>query len=56
MYFGDGEWDPAAAGGLGWRFIGAGQRLKGKFAEWIPDFASTRSIPDLQVFPVDSDG
>jgi RimJ/RimL family protein N-acetyltransferase/phosphoglycolate phosphatase-like HAD superfamily hydrolase len=38
VYFGDGPWDVAASAKLGWRFIGVGERLRGKCAEWIADF------------------
>jgi phosphoglycolate phosphatase-like HAD superfamily hydrolase len=40
LYIGDGEWDRIAAERLGWRFIGVGNRLRGKCSEWIADFAS----------------
>jgi phosphoglycolate phosphatase-like HAD superfamily hydrolase len=40
VYFGDGEWDLAAARALGWRFVGVGSRLKGKCPDWIADFSS----------------
>lgn len=38
VYIGDGEWDLVAAKRLGWRFIGVGERLRGKCREWVPDF------------------
>lgn len=40
VYFGDDERDLAAAIALGWRFVGVGNRLKGKCPEWISDFSS----------------
>jgi phosphoglycolate phosphatase-like HAD superfamily hydrolase len=40
IYVGDGEWDQVAAERLGWRFIGVGNRLRGKCSNWIADFAS----------------
>jgi FMN phosphatase YigB (HAD superfamily) len=39
-YIGDGEWDLAATERLGWRFVGVGDRLRGKCSDWIPDFSS----------------
>jgi FMN phosphatase YigB (HAD superfamily) len=42
VYFGDGEWDPAAARALGWRFVGVGNRPKGKCPDWISDFSSLK--------------
>jgi len=51
VYFGDGEWDLAAASRLGWRFVGVGKRLEGKCAEWLPDL---RSIDLLSLIQSDS--
>jgi beta-phosphoglucomutase-like phosphatase (HAD superfamily) len=50
VYIGDGEWDLAAAESLGWRFIGVGNRLRGKCASWMADFASLDTIERLQGF------
>ena len=38
IYVGDGEWDMKATEILGWRFIGIGERLRGRCKDWIPDF------------------
>ncbi|MDJ0826407.1 MAG: HAD hydrolase-like protein [Rhodobacter sp.] len=38
VYVGDGEWDMAATGALGWQFIGIGPRVRGKCERWIADF------------------
>ena len=42
VYIGDGEWDLAAAENLGWRFIGVGNRLRGKCAASIRSTALSR--------------
>lgn len=44
VYIGDGEWDVMASKQLGWRFIGVGERLRGKCEEWIADFHAGASI------------
>lgn len=40
IYVGDGEWDKKASEQLGWRFIGVGNRLRGKCEYWLPDFSA----------------
>jgi phosphoglycolate phosphatase-like HAD superfamily hydrolase len=38
IYVGDGEWDKRATEALGWRFLGIGERLRGRCTDWVPDF------------------
>lgn len=40
IYVGDGEWDGTASEILGWRFIGVGNRLRGRCQHWLPDFST----------------
>lgn len=40
IYIGDGEWDRVAAEQVEWRFIGVGDRLRGKCVDWIPNFTA----------------
>jgi phosphoglycolate phosphatase-like HAD superfamily hydrolase len=47
IYVGDGEWDRIASERLGWRFIGVGNRLRGKCQRWLPDFAAPHLLPTL---------
>ena len=49
VYFGDGEWDRAAAESLGWGFVGVGGRLQGKCPNWIADFSSIEPLEDRLV-------
>lgn len=44
VYIGDGEWDLVATERLGWRFIGVGERLRGKCLEWVPDFHADKLL------------
>lgn len=41
-YVGDGEWDQRASEQLGWKFIGVGNRLRGKCGRWVPDLKSLK--------------
>jgi phosphoglycolate phosphatase-like HAD superfamily hydrolase len=38
VYVGDGLWDLAASRRAGWRFIGVGEKLRGRCESWVADF------------------
>ncbi|MBN1577451.1 MAG: HAD family phosphatase [Chitinispirillaceae bacterium] len=44
FYFGDGIWDSDACEHLGWRFIGIGEKLRGKCKTWFEDFRDGEAI------------
>jgi phosphoglycolate phosphatase-like HAD superfamily hydrolase len=47
LYIGDGDWDKRACERLGWRFIGIGDRLRGKCEHWLPDFSAPQLLQTL---------
>lgn len=47
VYVGDGEWDQRASELLGWRFIGIGNRLRGRCQHWLPDFSAPQLLQTL---------
>lgn len=41
IYVGDGLWDLEASRKAGWAFIGVGEKLRGRCANWISDFTDS---------------
>lgn len=44
VYLGDAEWDVRTTETLGWKFIGIGEKLKGKCPLWFPDYSEPEEI------------